>query len=153
MIVSLCSAVAGVAGAAVFGFFAVHCPACIRDVTLAFAQIVWSIAFRGRVTAATRHLGVWPESGGGAGELLLLSLGVAGLRSQRSGSSFLALRLALRATRDSPLRSEASASTASASSGRRRDRGTVAGVAGALFAYLKGRCFPTARYLASVDAL
>jgi len=115
--------------------------------TLAFAQIVWSIAFQWvAVTGGDNGiLGVWPEKWAAApAHFYWLSIGAAAL-------AVAALRIivfspfgfALRATRDSPLRGEAIGID-----GKRIQwtafviAGTVAGVAGALFAYLKGRRLP-----------
>jgi branched-chain amino acid transport system permease protein len=127
--------------------------------TLAFAQIVWSIAFQwvGVTGGDNGILSVWPEKwAAGPASFYWLSLGVAAL-------AVAALRIivfspfgyALRATRDSLLRSEAIGID-----GKRIQwtafviAGTVAGVAGALFAYLKGSVFPDSLGISlSVDAL
>jgi branched-chain amino acid transport system permease protein len=150
----------GFAGAAVFGFFAVQLSGVyFAMLTLAFAQIVWSIAFQWvTVTGGDNGiLGVWPEQWAASpAHFYWLSLGVAAL-------AVVALRIvvfspfgfALRATRDSPLRSEAIGID-----GKRIQwtafviAGTVAGVSGALFAYLKGSIFPDSLGISlSVDAL
>src|ERR1700744_3877745 len=150
----------GCLGAAVFGFFAVQLSGVyFAMLTLAFAQIVWSIAFEWvSVTGGDNGiLGVWPEKWAASpAHFYWLSLGVAAL-------AVIALRIivfspfgfALRATRDSPLRGEAIGID-----GKRIQwmafviAGTVAGVAGALFAYLKGSIFPdTLGISLSVDAL
>jgi branched-chain amino acid transport system permease protein len=102
-------------------------------------------------------LGVWPEKwAAGPASFYWLSLGIAAL-------AVAALRIivfspfgyALRATRDSLLRSEAIGID-----GKRIQwtafviAGTVSGVAGALFAYLKGSVFPDSLGISlSVDAL
>src|SRR6476469_9473744 len=150
----------GVLGAAVFGVFAVQLSwVNFAMVSLAFAQIVWSIAFEWvSVTGGDNGiLGVWPEKwAAAASHFYWLSLGVAAL-------AVAALRIivfspfgcALRATRDSPLRSEAIGID-----GKRIQwtafviAGTVAGIAGALFAYLKGSVLPDSLGISlSVDAL
>src|ERR1700758_142525 len=150
----------GCLGAIVFGFFAVQLSGVyFAMLTLAFAQIVWSIAFQWvAVTGGDNGiLGVWPEKwAASAAHFYWLSLGIAAL-------SVVALRVmmfspfgfALRATRDSPLRGEAIGID-----GKRVQwtafvvAGTVAGVAGALFAYLKGSVFPDSLGISlSVDAL
>jgi branched-chain amino acid transport system permease protein len=150
----------GLAGAAVFGFFAVQLSGVyFAMLTLAFAQIVWSIAFQWvTVTGGDNGiLGVWPEPWASSpSHFYWLAVGVAAL-------AVAALRIivfspfgfALRATRDSPLRSEAVGID-----GKRIQwtafviAGTVAGVAGALFAYLKGSVFPDSLGISlSVDAL
>jgi branched-chain amino acid transport system permease protein len=150
----------GLVGAAVFGFFAVQLSGVyFAMLTLAFAQIVWSIAFQWvAVTGGDNGiLGVWPEKWAASpSHFYWLSLGIAAL-------AVLILRIivfspfgfALRATRDSPLRSEAIGIN-----GKRIQwtafviAGTVAGLAGALFAYLKGSVFPDNMGISlSVDAL
>src|SRR6202023_2473253 len=150
----------GLAGAAVFGFFAVQLSGVyFAMLTLAFAQIVWSIAFQWVALTGGDHgiLGVWPEKWAASpSHFYWLSIGVAAL-------SVAALRIivfspfgyALRATRDSPTRGEAIGID-----GKRIQwtafviAGTVAGVAGALFAYLKGSVFPDSLGISlSVDAL
>jgi branched-chain amino acid transport system permease protein len=102
-------------------------------------------------------LGVWPERWAASpAHFYWLSIGiaalsVAGLRI----AVFSPFGFALRATRDSPLRGEAIGID-----GKRIQwtafviAGTVAGVAGALFAYLKGSVFPDSLGISlSVDAL
>jgi branched-chain amino acid transport system permease protein len=150
----------GCLGAAVFGFFAVQLSGVyFAMLTLAFAQIVWSIAFQWvEVTGGDNGiLGVWPSSwAASASHFYWLTLGIAAL-------VIVLLRIivfspfgfALRATRDSPLRSEAIGID-----GKRTQwtafviAGTAAGIAGALFAYLKGSVFPDSLGISlSVDAL
>ncbi|WGS01285.1 ABC transporter permease [Bradyrhizobium sp. ISRA443] len=150
----------GLLGAAVFGFFAVQLSGVyFAMLTLAFAQIVWSIAFQWvSVTGGDNGiLGLWPEKWAASpSHFYWLSLGIAAL-------AVVILRImvfspfgfALRATRDSPLRSEAIGIN-----GKRIQwtafvvAGTVAGLAGALFAYLKGSVFPDNMGISlSVDAL
>lgn len=150
----------GCMGAAVFGFFAVQLSGVyFAMLTLAFAQIVWSIAFQWvSVTGGDNGiLGVWPASWAASpSHFYWLSLGVAAFVT-------IALRImvfspfgyALRATRDSLLRSEAVGIDA------KRIQwtafviaGTTAGIGGALFAYLKGSVFPDNLGISlSVDAL
>ncbi|HZR87983.1 MAG TPA: ABC transporter permease [Bradyrhizobium sp.] len=150
----------GCLGAAVFGFFAVQLSGVyFAMLTLAFAQIVWSIAFQWvEVTGGDNGiLGVWPERWASSpSHFYWLCLGItalvaAGLRIL----VFSPFGFALRAMRDSPLRSEAIGIN-----GKRIQwtafviAGTVAGVAGALFAYLKGSVFPDNLGIPlSVDAL
>jgi branched-chain amino acid transport system permease protein len=150
----------GLAGAAVFGFFAVQLSGVyFAMLTLAFAQIVWSIAFQWvEVTGGDNGiLGVWPESWAASpSHFYWLSLGVAALAvASLRIIVFSPFGFALRATRDSPLRGEAVGID-----GKRIQwtafviAGTVAGVAGALFAYLKGSVFPDSLGISlSVDAL
>ncbi len=150
----------GCLGAAIFGFFAVQLSGVyFAMLTLAFAQIVWSIAFQWvSVTGGDNGiLSVWPEAWVASPQRFYwLTLGAAalvvgGLRLV----VFSPFGFALRATRDSPLRSEAigingkliqwSAFVIA---------GTIAGLAGALFAYLKGSVFPDSLGIPlSVDAL
>src|SRR6201989_2227670 len=150
----------GCLGAAVFGFFTVQLSGVyFAMLTLAFAQIVWSIAFQWvTVTGGDNGiLGVWPESWAASPShfywlsLAIAALAVAALRI----AVFSPFGFALRATRDSPLRGEAVGID-----GKRVQwtafviAGTVAGVAGALFAYLKGSVFPDVMGISlSVDAL
>src|ERR1700719_2143890 len=150
----------GLFGAVVFGFFAVRLSGVyFAMLTLAFAQIVWSIAFQWvDLTGGDNGiLGVWPEKWAASpSHFYWLSIGVAAL-------CVAALRIivfspfgyALRATRDSIRRSEAIGID-----GKRVQwtafviSGTVAGIAGALFAYLKGSVFPDSLGISlSVDAL
>jgi branched-chain amino acid transport system permease protein len=150
----------GLLGAVVFGFFAVQLSGVyFAMLTLAFAQIVWSIAFQWvDLTGGDNGiLGVWPESWAASpSHFYWLSIAVAAF-------SLAALRMAvfspfgfaLRASRDSPLRGEAIGID-----GKRVQwtafviAGTVAGIGGALFAYLKGSVFPDVLGIPlSVDAL
>jgi branched-chain amino acid transport system permease protein len=150
----------GLAGAVIFGGFAVRLSGVyLAMLTLAFAQICWSIASQWvEVTGGDNGiLGVWPSAwaaGPGAFyELVLVVTGcaVALLRL----ATFSPFGFALRAIRDSDLRAEAI--------GIRRTRiqwaafalaGALAGVSGALFAYLKGSVFPDAFGVTnSVDGL
>jgi branched-chain amino acid transport system permease protein len=161
MIVSLLlGPVLGLLGAAVFGFFAVQLSGVyFAMLTLAFAQIVWSIAFQWvAVTGGDNGiLGVWPEKWAASpSHFYWLSLGFAALAvAVLRIIVFSPFGFALRATRDSPLRSEAVGIN-----GKRIQwtafviAGTVAGSAGALFAYLKGSVFPDSLGISlSVDAL
>src|SRR5271154_162417 len=150
----------GLAGAALFGFFAVQLSGVyFAMLTLAFAQIVWSVAFQWvQVTGGDNGiLSVWPEKWAASPShfywlaLSIAALMVAGVRI----AGFLPFGFALRATRDSPLRGEAIGIN-----GKRIQwtafviAGTVAGVGGALFAYLKGSVFPDVLGIPlSVDAL
>jgi branched-chain amino acid transport system permease protein len=152
--------VLGCLGAAVFGFFAVQLSGVyFAMLTLAFAQIVWSIAFQWvAVTGGDNGiLGVWPEKwASSSSHFYWLSLGIAALVvAALRIIVFSPFGFALRATRDSPLRSEAIGIN-----GKRIQwtafviAGTVAGIAGALFAYLKGSVFPDNLGISlSVDAL
>jgi branched-chain amino acid transport system permease protein len=150
----------GCLGAALFGFFTVRLSGVyFAMLTLAFAQIVWSIAFQWvTVTGGDNGiLGVWPESWAASpSHFYWLSLAIAALAvTALRIAVFSPFGFALRATRDSPLRSEAIGIN-----GKQVQwtafviAGTVAGLAGALFAYLKGSVFPDSLGIPlSVDAL
>jgi branched-chain amino acid transport system permease protein len=150
----------GLLGAVVFGFFAVQLSGVyFAMLTLAFAQIVWSIAFQwvGVTGGDNGILGVWPERwAAGPAQFYWLSLAVAALvMAALRIATFSSFGFALRATRDSPLRGEAIGID-----GKRIQwtafviAGTVAGIGGALFAYLKGSVFPDVLGIPlSVDAL
>jgi len=150
----------GLVGAAAFGFFAVQLAGVyFAMLTLAFAQIVWSIAFQWvEVTGGDNGiLGVWPEKWAASpAHFYWLSLGITALVIALLRTAvFSPFGFALRATRDSPLRSEAIGIN-----GKRIQwtafviAGAVAGIAGALFAYLKGSVFPDDLGISlSVDAL
>jgi branched-chain amino acid transport system permease protein len=150
----------GLFGAALFGFFAVQLSGVyFAMLTLAFAQIVWSVAFQWVTLTGGDNgiLGVWPEKWAASpAHFYWLALGVAAL-------AVAALRIivfspfgyALRATRDSPLRGEAIGID-----GKTVQwvafviAGTAAAIAGALFTYLKGSVFPDNLGISlSVDAL
>jgi len=147
-------------GGVLFGWFVVRLSGVyLAMLTLAFAQIVWSIAFQWvEVTGGDNGiLGVWPAewaSNAYAFYYLALVLCVAGALLLRR-IIYAPLGYALRAGRDSPLRAEAigipvariqwAAFTCAA---------LFAGLAGGLFAFSKGSVFPT--YVSiprSVDAL
>jgi branched-chain amino acid transport system permease protein len=143
-----------------FGWVAVRLSGVyMAMLTLALAQIVWSIAFQwDAVTGGSNGLiGVWPSPWLASKTayyyfaLLLCALGV-GLLWRAMHSPF---GWALRATRDSPLRAEAIGIDV-----RRQQwaafsvAGLFAGLAGALFAFSKGSISPeTLAVPRSVDAL
>jgi branched-chain amino acid transport system permease protein len=148
------------AGALVFGWFCVRLSGVyLAMLTLAFAQIAWSVAFQwDQVTGGSNGLiGVWPAAWLASrpayyyAALLACAAGIAFLwRMIYSPFGY-----ALRAARDSPLRAEAIgidvrrvqwAAFAAA--------GLFAGVAGALSAFSKGSISPeTLSVPRSVDAL
>jgi len=147
-------------GGLVFGWFCVRLSGVYSAMlTLAFAQITWSIAFQWvELTGGDNGiLGVWPAPWA-AGKLtyyyltLALCLGATLILRRIIHAPF---GYALRAQRDSPLRAEAIGMDGF----RIRWAGfalaaCMAGIAGGLFAYAKGSVFPT--YLdipRSVDAL
>ncbi len=148
------------AGALVAGWFSVRLSGVyLSMLTLAFAQIVWSIVFQwDRVTGGSNGLiGVWPAdalAGRGAYYALTLALTTAGLVAlvlmARSPFGY-----ALRAARDAPLRAAAIGIDV------RRTQwmafalaGAFAGLAGGLFVFSKGSISPEALAIPrSVDAL
>ena len=148
------------AGALVFGWFCVRLSGVyLAMLTLAFAQIVWSIVFQwDELTGGSNGLvGIWPAdwlAPRPAYYLLVLACTVAGcgLLVRMLHAPF---GLALRASRDSPVRA--------AAIGIRVPRlqwiafvvaGTLAGLAGSLFAFAKGTISPeTLGVGKSVDGL
>ncbi|MEW5423038.1 ABC transporter permease [Amorphus sp. 3PC139-8] len=152
--------VAGGLGAVLFGWFCVRLSGVyLAMLTLAFAQIVWSILYQWEdVTGGSNGLfGVWPaapfDSRAGT-YLLALAVTVGGLLCLRA-VVFSPFGYAMRAGRDSPLRAEAI--------GIDVVRihwfafilaGAAAGLAGALFAFAKGSVSPEIASIAkSVDGL
>ncbi len=147
-------------GGALVGWFVVRLSGVyLAMLTLAIAQIVWSIAFQWvELTGGDNGiLGVWPSpwvASKTAYYYLTLTLCVLGTLALRR-IIYAPFGYALRAGRDSPLRAEAIginlmrvqwAAFALAAG--------FAGLAGALFAFFKGSVFPT--YISiprSVDAL
>jgi branched-chain amino acid transport system permease protein len=147
-------------GALVFGWFCVRLSGVyMAMLTLAFAQIAWSVVFQwDRFTGGSNGLvGVWPSAWLASKTsyyyltLLLCALGIAFLwRAMYSPFGH-----ALRATRDSPLRAETIGIDVR---GRQWTAfavaGLFAGLAGALFAFSKGSISPeTLSVPRSVDAL
>jgi branched-chain amino acid transport system permease protein len=156
----LMAPLAAAAGALVFGWFCVRLSGVyMAMLTLAFAQIAWSIAFQwDRVTGGSNGLiGVWPPqwlSARAAYYYLALVLCVAGILFlwRALGAPF---GYALRAARDSPLRAEAIGIDVRAKQWAAFTvAGLFAGLAGALFAFSKGSISPeTLSVPRSVDAL
>ena len=158
------AAVAGpmlaVAGALIFGWFCVRLSGVyLAMLTLAFAQITWSIAFQWYdVTGGDNGiLGVWPSSWASSASafyyltLLVTGLGIVLLRQ----FVFAPFGMGLRACRDSALRADAIGIDRAA-----HQRlafviaGGFAGVAGSLYAFLKGSVFPDVLAIPlSVDGL
>jgi branched-chain amino acid transport system permease protein len=147
-------------GAFVFGWFCVRLSGVyLAMLTLAFAQIIWSVVFQwDTFTGGSNGLvGIWPSpwlAPKPAYYLLTLACTVAGC-GLLARMLHAPIGLALRASRDSPLRA--------AAIGIRVPRlqwiafvvaGTVAGLAGALFAFAKGTISPeTLGVGKSVDGL
>jgi branched-chain amino acid transport system permease protein len=127
--------------------------------TLAFAQIVWAVAFQwDGVTGGSNGLtGIWPPpllAGSAAYWWLTLACTVAGLALlARVAAS--PLGWALRAARDAPLRAEASGIPVARVRGSAFVlAGALAGWAGVLYAYAKGSISPEGMAVGkSVDAL
>jgi branched-chain amino acid transport system permease protein len=149
---------AGLAGV-LFGFFCVRLSGVYSAMlTLAFAQIAWSVAFQWvEMTGGDNGvLGVWPDPWATKLNFYWLALGcsvVGTLALRRIALS--PFGYALRAQRDNTLRAEAIGINAF----EMRWVAFVlaagfAGVAGGLFAFAKGSVFPTALDIPrSVDAL
>jgi branched-chain amino acid transport system permease protein len=151
---------AAAALAILFGWFCVRLSGVyLAMLTLAVAQIVWSVAFQWTDLTGGDNgiLGVWPASWASdktSFYLLALALCAGGVWLMRRAIAA-PFGYALRAGRDAPLRAEASGVDLMAV------RWTAfviaalfAGLAGGLFAYSKGSVFPT--YIAisrSIDAL
>ena len=150
----------GAFGALLFGWFCVRLSGVyLAMLTLAFAQIVWSVVFQwDALTGGSNGLvGIWPSAWLApkpAYYLLVLACTVAGggLLVRMLHAPF---GLALRASRDSPIRA--------AAIGLAVPRlqwaafvvaGTIAGLAGSLFAFAKGTISPETLGVAkSVDGL
>ena len=155
-----CGVVLATLGAALFGWFCVRLSGVyFAMLTLAFAQIAWSIAFQWtEVTGGDNGLlGIWPPAWAATPAaffwvtLAVTSLAMAALRAM----VFSPFGYGLRAVRDSTLRAEAIGV-----SPRRMQwaaftiAGAFAGLAGGLFAFLKGSVFPdTLAIPLSVDGL
>jgi len=152
--------VAAALGALLFGWFAVRLSGVyLAMLTLAFAQIVWSIVFQWQEFTGGSNgvLGVWPSApfdNRSVFYLLTLAL-VTGAVLLLRRVLFAPFGYAMRAGRDSPLRAEAI--------GIHVKRvhwlafamaGTVCGVAGGVFAFAKGSISPeTISIGRSIDGL
>ncbi len=140
--------VAATAGALLFGWFSVRLSGVyLAMLTLAFAQIVWSIAFQwDAVTGGSNGIiGLWPVDWLASAQAyywLVIAFVAAGLWFLRR-LLFSPLGYAMRGARDSALRAQAIGIDV------HRVQwmgfvitGTVAGMAGALFAFSKGSIAP-----------
>jgi branched-chain amino acid transport system permease protein len=144
----------------IFGWFCVRLSGVyLAMLTLAFAQIAWSVAFQWvELTGGDNGiLGVWPAqwaSGKVVYYYLALIFCTAAVLALRA-VIFAPFGYALRAGRDSPVRAEAIGLNVTRINWAAFIVAAVAaGVAGGLYAYFKGSVFPT--YMAiskSVDAL
>ncbi len=147
-------------GAALFGWFCVRLSGVyLAMLTLAFAQIGWSIVFQwdSFTGGSNGMVGIWPASWASSKTvyyLITLVLCTAGVLAMRR-IVYAPFGYALRAGRDSPLRCDAigidlqrvqwAAFTLA---------GTVAGLAGALYAFSKGSVSPEVMAISrSVDGL
>ncbi|HEY4137110.1 MAG TPA: ABC transporter permease, partial [Casimicrobiaceae bacterium] len=156
----LVAPMAAAVAAFVFGWFCVRLAGVyLAMLTLAFAQITWSIAFQwDSVTGGSNGIvGVWP------GDVFASRRSFFALTLTIVATALLALAAiangpfgrSLRGARDSPLRAEAIGIDV----GKRRWQGFVlaggfAGIAGALFAFSKGSISPeTLAIPRSIDAL
>jgi branched-chain amino acid transport system permease protein len=140
--------VVALAGAFVAGWFCVRLSGVyLAMLTLAFAQIAWSVAFQwDGVTGGSNGLvGVWPAgwlaSRTAYYYLSLVVVGAALMLVWRM--VFSPFGYALRAARDSPLRAEAvGIPTRRVQWAAFTAAGTLAGVAGAVYAFSKGSISP-----------
>lgn len=150
--------VAGVV-AVVFGWFVIRLSGVyLAMLTLAFAQIVWSMAFQSAWTGGDNGvLGVWPPEwlGSKTGYYYFALVVAAACLLCLRRVVFSPFGYALRAARDSAMRSDAIGIDV-----RRQQwaafalAGALAGLAGALHAYHKGSVFPSVLAIPqSVDAL
>jgi branched-chain amino acid transport system permease protein len=150
---------AGIAGV-IFGWFCVRLTGVyLAMLTLAFAQIAWSVAFQWvELTGGDNGiLGVWPSqwaSGKVVYYYLALILCTAAVLALRA-VIFAPFGYALRAGRDSPVRAEAiGLNVTRINWAAFIVAAMAAGVAGGLYAYFKGSVFPTFMAIPkSVDAL
>ncbi len=152
--------IAGLAGAIVVGWFCVRLSGVyLAMLTLAFAQIAWSIAFQwDSVTGGSNGLvGIWPPDWLAQGRpyyWFVLGLGSLALAAL-AWIAQAPFGYALRACRDSPLRAQAIGIDVQ---GTQRMAfalaGAFAGLAGGLYAFSKGSISPeTLAIPRSVDAL
>jgi branched-chain amino acid transport system permease protein len=155
-----CGVLLGFAGAAVVGWFCVRLSGVyFAMLTLAFAQIAWSIAFQWTdVTGGDNGmLGIWPDRWAASPRAFYwLSLAVAAVAvAMIRVIAFSPFGFGLRALRDATARAEA----LGFSRGRLQWAaftlaGSFAALAGGLFAFLKGSVFPESLGVGtSVDGL
>jgi branched-chain amino acid transport system permease protein len=154
------ASLAAATGAALFGWFCIRLSGVyLAMLTLAFAQIAWSVAFQwDAVTGGSNGLvGIWPaawlSSRTAYYYLAFAACGGAILLLWRIAHS--PFGRALRATRDSPLRASAiGIDVRGIQWAAFAIAGLAAGLAGALFAFSKGSISPeTLSVQRSVDAL
>ena len=152
--------VAALVGALFFGWFCVRLSGVyLAMLTLAFAQILWSIAFQwDSVTGGSNGLvGVWPPAGlSGKQAYFYFALAVIALALIAiAWIAHTPFGYALRGARDSRLRAEASGIDARATQWAAFAlAGAFAGLAGGLYAFSKGSISPeTLAIPRSIDAL
>jgi branched-chain amino acid transport system permease protein len=147
-------------GAAVFGWFCVRLSGVyLAMLTLAFAQITWSLVFQwDELTGGSNGIvGIWPSSWLASRAVFYLvtlsACAAAALLLRRI--IFSPYGYALRASRDSPMRAEAIGINVNASQWAAFVvAGLAAGLAGGLFAFSKGSISPETLSIGrSVDAL
>jgi branched-chain amino acid transport system permease protein len=136
-------------GAALFGFFIVRLSGIyLAMLTLAFAQIVYAVAFQWvEVTGGDNGVvGVWPSRWAASREVyyyLALALSAAAIFLLRRGI-YAPFGYTLRAARDAPARADAIGIAVRAHRWAAFTvAGAAAGLAGALFAFAKGSIDPT----------
>ena len=147
-------------GALVFGWFCVRLSGVyLAMLTLAFAQIVWSIVFQwDALTGGSNGLvGVWPSTWLGS-KLAYYAFVLAIVAAALVALAWLAqtpFGYSLRAARDSPLRAEAIGINVRATQWAAfAAAGAFAGLAGGLYAFSKGSISPeTLAIPRSIDAL
>ncbi|HET7198870.1 MAG TPA: ABC transporter permease [Burkholderiales bacterium] len=147
-------------GAAIFGWFCVRLSGIyLAMLTLAFAQIAWSVAFQWETLTGGSNglIGVWPAAWLSSSSAyyyaaLALCMTAIALLWRMIGSPF---GQALRASRDSPLRAEAIGIDVRAHQWAAFViAGAFAGLAGGLYAFSKGSISPeTLSVPRSVDGL
>jgi branched-chain amino acid transport system permease protein len=156
----IAAVLAALAGALLFGWFAVRLSGVyLAMLTLAFAQIVWSILFQweGVTGGSNGILGIWPQAPfdtRSAFYLLTLALVLAGVLLLRR-FLFAPFGYAMRAGRDSALRAEAIGINV------KRVHwigfaiaGSFCGVAGGIFAFAKGTISPDVAWVSrSIDGM
>jgi branched-chain amino acid transport system permease protein len=154
------AALAGAVGALLFGWFAVRLSGVyLAMLTLAFAQIVWSIVFQWEeITGGSNGvLGIWPDAPFDRLPMfflltvVLVACGVLLLRRML----FAPFGYAMRCGRDSPLRAEAiGIDVKKVQWFAFSIAGTICGVAGGIFAFAKGSISPeTISINHSIDGL
>src|SRR5271165_463432 len=156
----IAAVLAALAGALLFGWFAVRLSGVyLAMLTLAFAQIVWSILFQWEAVTGGSNgiLGIWPQApfnDRSAFYLLTLAIVLAGVLLLRC-FLFAPFGYAMRAGRDSALRAEAIGINV------KRVHwlgfaiaGTFCGAAGGVFAFAKGTISPDVAWVSrSIDAM